>query len=161
MFAIRGHNQWRTKMKVAVLGYGTVGKGVYDMLRASSMFEAGPVLVRPGKTDEPFKVDSIDAIVNDESVDAVAEVMGGVDVPYAYAKRVLSAGKHFVTSNKALVAARGIELGALARENNAAFLFSAACGGGVFSQRSSTAWISSESGRMKKRLSTAPSLQER
>lgn len=118
-------------MKVAVLGYGTVGKGVYDMLRASSMFEAGPVLVRPGKTDETFKVDSIDAIVNDESVDAVAEVMGGVDVPYAYAKRVLSAGKHFVTSNKALVAARGIELDALARENNAAFLFSAACGGAV------------------------------
>ena len=118
-------------MKVAVLGYGTVGKGVYDMLRASSMFEAGPVLVRPGKTDETFKVDSIDAIVNDESVDAVAEVMGGVDVPYAYAKRVLSAGKHFVTSNKALVAARGIELNALARQNNAAFLFSAACGGAV------------------------------
>ena len=63
-------------MKVAVLGYGTVGRGVYDMLRASSMFEAGPVLVRPGKTDETFKVDSIDAIVNDESVDAVAEELG-------------------------------------------------------------------------------------
>lgn len=118
-------------MKVAVLGYGTVGKGVYDMLCACPMFEAGPVLVRPGKTDAPFKVDSIEAIVNDPSVDAVAELMGGVDVPYAYARLALEAGKHFVTSNKALVAARGIELNALAREHNAAFLFSAACGGAV------------------------------
>lgn len=118
-------------MKVAVLGFGTVGKGVYDMLKASTMFEAGPVLVRPGKTDEAFKVDSIEAIVNDASVDAVAEVMGGVDVPYAYAKQVLSAGKHFVTSNKALVSAKGIELNAIAKEHNAAFLFSAACGGAV------------------------------
>lgn len=118
-------------MKVALLGYGTVGKGVYDMLLACPMFEAGPVLVRPGKADEPFKVDSMEAIVSDETVDAVAEVMGGVDTAYAYACMALKAGKHFVTSNKALVAARGPELDALARENGAAFLFSAACGGAV------------------------------
>jgi len=118
-------------MKVAVLGYGVVGKGVYDMLRTCPLLEAGSVLVRPGKADEPFKVDNIEAIINDESIDLVAEVMGGVDVPYSYASMVLKAGKHFVTSNKALVAARGVELNALARENNVAFLFSAACGGAV------------------------------
>ena len=118
-------------MKVAVLGFGVVGKGVYDMLRTCAALEAGPVLVRPGKADEPFKVDSIDAIAADESVEAVAEVMGGVDVPYAYAVKVMEAGKHFVTSNKALVAARGVELARLAREKGVAFLFSAACGGTV------------------------------
>ena len=118
-------------MKVAVLGYGVVGKGVYDMLRTCPMFEAGPVLVRPGKADESFKVDDISKILEDESVAAVAEVMGGVDVPYAYASMAMKAGKHFVTSNKALVAAKGVELNALARENNVAFLFSAACGGAV------------------------------
>lgn len=118
-------------MKVAVLGYGVVGKGVYDMLRTCSDLEAGPVLVRPGKADESFKVEDIEKIINDESVDAVAEVMGGVDVPYAYASMALKAGKHFVTSNKALVAAKGVELKELAIENNVGFLFSAACGGAV------------------------------
>ncbi len=118
-------------MKVAVLGYGTVGKGVYDILRTSPLFEAGPVLVRPGKTDEPFKTDSMEAICADGSIDAVAETMGGIDAAYSYASMALKAGKHFVTSNKALVAARGIELAALAREHGAGFLFSAACGGAV------------------------------
>lgn len=118
-------------MKVAVLGFGVVGQGVYEMLRTCPLFEAGPVLVRPGKADAPFKLDDIDKIVNDESVDAVAEVMGGVDVAYAYAVKALSAGKHFVTSNKALVSAKGVELAALAREKGVGFLFSAACGGAV------------------------------
>ena len=118
-------------MKVAVLGFGVVGQGVYEMLRTCPLFEAGPVLVRPGKADAPFKLDDIDKIVNDESVDAVAEVMGGVDVAYAYGVKALSAGKHFVTSNKALVSAKGVELAALAREKGVGFLFSAACGGAV------------------------------
>ena len=118
-------------MKVAVLGYGTVGKGVYDMLRTGSLLEAGPVLVRRGKADEAFKCDDMAAICADESIDCVAEVMGGVDTAYSYAVMALKAGKHFVTSNKALVAARGVELAALARENDVGFLFSAACGGAV------------------------------
>ena len=118
-------------MKVAVLGYGVVGKGVYDMLRTCTDLEAGPVLVRPGKADESFKVDDIEKIIADDSVCAVAEVMGGVDVPYAYACKAIKAGKHFVTSNKALVAAKGVELKALAIENKVGFLFSAACGGAV------------------------------
>ena len=47
-------------MKVAVLGFGVVGQGVYEMLRTCPLFEAGPVLVRPGKADAPFKVDDIE-----------------------------------------------------------------------------------------------------
>ncbi len=102
-------------MKVAVLGYGTVGVGVYEMLKKAEGLEAGPVLVRPGKKDADFKVCDLNEIVADPSVDAVA----------------IRAGKHFVTSNKALVAARGVELFHAANEQGVAFLFSAACGGGV------------------------------
>ncbi len=118
-------------MKVAVLGYGTVGVGVYEMLAAARGLEQGPVLVRPGKVDAPFKRGSIEEIVSDPEVGAVAEVMGGVEPAYTYACAALKAGKHFVTSNKALVAAKGVELNRLAREKGVAFLFSAACGGGV------------------------------
>lgn len=118
-------------MKVAVLGYGTVGAGVWEMLNQAPGLEPGPVLVRPGKADAPFKVTAIEEIVNDPAVGAVAEAMGGVSPAGEYAEAVLRAGKHFVTSNKALVAEKGIALSALAREKGAAFLFSAACGGGV------------------------------
>ncbi len=118
-------------MKVAVLGYGTVGVGVYEMLKAAEGLEAGPVLVRPGKEDTAFKVSKIEDITGDPTVDAVAEVMGGVEPAFTYAMAAISAGKHFVTSNKALVAAKGTELNRAAREKGVAFLFSAACGGGV------------------------------
>ena len=118
-------------MKVAVLGYGTVGVGVWEMLKNAEGLEPGPVLVRPGKADQPFKVSSIEEITGDPSVAVVAEVMGGVEPAFSYACASLKAGKHFVTSNKALVAAKGPELARLAKENNVGFLFSAACGGGV------------------------------
>ena len=118
-------------MKVAILGYGTVGVGVYEMLEKCAGLEPGPVLVRAGKEDKPFKVSSMEAIAADPSVGAVAEVMGGIEPANSYVTMALKAGKHVVTSNKALVAAHGIELAELARENGVSFLFSAACGGGV------------------------------
>ena len=118
-------------MKVAVLGYGTVGVGVYEMLQAAKGLEAGPVLVRPGKENEAVKVSAIEKITEDPSVDAVAEVMGGVEPAFTYAMAAIRAGKHFVTSNKALVAAKGVELNRAAKEAGVSFLFSAACGGGV------------------------------
>ena len=106
-------------MKVAVLGFGTVGQGVYGMLAHSKGLEPGPVLVRPGKDNEPWKVADMNAIVSDASVGAVAEVMGGVEPAFSYCAMALKAGKHVVTSNKALVAARGIELAEIAREHAA------------------------------------------
>ena len=118
-------------MKVALLGFGTVGVGVWEMLGAAAGLEQGLVLVRPGKVDAPWKTDSPDAILADESIGAVVEVMGGVDPAYDYACRVLESGRHFVTANKMLVAAHAPELMTLAVEKGVAFLFSAACGGGV------------------------------
>ena len=118
-------------MKVAVLGFGTVGQGVYEMLHHAKGLEAGPVLVRPGKKDADFKVTTIEAITGDPSVDAVVEVLGGIEPACSWVSAALKAKKHVVTANKALVAAHGPELAALARENGVALLFSAACGGGV------------------------------
>ena len=118
-------------MKVAVLGFGTVGVGVWDMLEKAPGLERGLVLVRPGKENEDFKVSSMEAICADDSIDCVAEVMGGVEPAFSYVAMALKAKKHVVTSNKALVAAKGIELNKLALENGVSFLFSAACGGAV------------------------------
>ena len=118
-------------MKVAVLGYGTVGKGVFEMLTEARGLEQGPVLVRQGKIREIFQTDSMERILMDGSIGAVVETMGGEEPAFSYVSAALRAGKHVVTANKALVAAHGLELARLARENGAAFLFSAACGGGV------------------------------
>lgn len=118
-------------MKVAVLGYGTVGKGVFEMLSEARGLEQGPVLVRQGKIREIFQTDSMERILMDGSIGAVVETMGGEEPAFAYVSAALRAGKHVVTANKALVAAHGLELARLARENGAALLFSAACGGGV------------------------------
>ena len=118
-------------MKVAVLGFGTVGYGVFEMLKNAEGLEPGSVLVRQGKDDADYKVTSISQITCDPEIWAVAEVMGGTDPAYEYVSAALRAGKHVVTSNKALVAAHGPELEKLAAENNVAFLFSAACGGAV------------------------------
>ena len=118
-------------MKVAVLGYGTVGAGVYRMLLDAPGMEAGPVFVRPGKAVESFMVSDAALIFDDPTVDAVVETLGGLDPAYSFGLRALEAGKHFITANKAMVAAHGLELAALAREKGTAFLFSAACGGGV------------------------------
>ena len=118
-------------MKTAILGYGTVGYGVFEMLSAAPGQEPGPVLVRPGKAKEPFQVTSLSDILADPTVEAVAEVMGGIEPAFSYAKEILASGRHLLTANKALCAAHGLELAALARQKGAAFLFSAACGGGV------------------------------
>lgn len=118
-------------MKVAVLGFGTVGVGVYEMLGKAAGLEQGPVLVRPGKENAPFKTSDLAAILADPEVGVVAEVMGNVEPAYTYACAAMNAGKHFVTSNKALVAAKGVALNNLARKKGVAFLFSAACGGAV------------------------------
>jgi len=118
-------------MKVAVLGYGTVGKGVHDLLIDAPGFEAGPVLEKEERPDLPFAVTDIDLILIDPTVDAVVEAIGGIDPAYTFGKKVLESGKHLVTSNKMLVAAKGPELASLAEQNGVAFLFSAACGGAI------------------------------
>ena len=116
-------------MNVAILGFGTVGRGVYEMIEACEGLSCTKVLERPGVCNESFIVNSIDDIVSDKNIDAVVECIGGTGIAHEFAQKVLSAGKHFVTSNKALVSAYGLELRDIASKTGAAFLFSAACGG--------------------------------
>ena len=120
-----------TVLKVGLLGYGTVGVGVYEMLCSAAGLQPGPVLVREGKARESFQVTDLDTMLSDPSVGAVVEVMGGIEPAFSYAARILESGRHLVTANKALVAAHGMDLARMARDHGAAFLFSAACGGGV------------------------------
>lgn len=129
--------------KVAVLGYGTVGSGVVEILNtnASSIFkkagqsiEVKSVLDLRDFPEDPIQekiVHDIDLIINDDEIDVVVEVMGGVEPAFTFVKRALEAGKSVCTSNKALVAAHGAELLAMAKERNLNFMFEASVGGGI------------------------------
>ncbi len=119
-------------MKISILGHGVVGKGVYEMLQACPQHEVLTVLVKKGEADPEKKwmVESIDYVLKDDS-ELVIECMGGIEPAFEFASKCLAAGKSFITSNKALVAAHGIELMHKAYELGHCFLFSAACGGAI------------------------------
>lgn len=129
--------------KIAVLGYGTVGSGVVEVLttnkewiekRVGEEVEVKYVLdLRefPGTPIEHLVVHDFEQIVQDEEVEIVVEVMGGVEPACTFVKKSLLAGKSVVTSNKALVAAHGAELLAIAKEKKINFLFEASVGGGI------------------------------
>lgn len=129
--------------KVAVLGYGTVGSGVVEVLmtnknviaaRVGEELEVKYILdIRdfPGSSVEHLITHNFDDIVNDQEVSVVAEVMGGIEPAYTFVKKCLLAGKSVVTSNKALVAKHGAELLSIASEKNINFLYEASVGGGI------------------------------
>ncbi len=119
-------------MKISILGHGVVGKGVYEMLQACPQHKVLTVLVKKGEADPEKKwmVESIDCVLNDDS-DLVIECMGGIEPAFEFTSKCLDAGKSIITSNKALVAAHGIELMQKALSKNLSFLFSAACGGAI------------------------------
>jgi homoserine dehydrogenase len=130
-------------MKIAVMGYGTIGSGVVDVLRINSekiAKRAGePVEVKyildlrdfPGDPMEDFIIHDYQIIVNDPEVGVVVETMGGVEPAYTFVRAMLEAGKQVATSNKNLVAAKGAELIAIAREHGVNFQFEASVGGGI------------------------------
>ncbi|MBQ6797943.1 MAG: homoserine dehydrogenase [Oscillospiraceae bacterium] len=119
-------------MKAALLGFGVVGGGVYTMLQEHPGWEVAYVLDKREFPELGEKlVHSIDTIVNDPAVDVVVEMMGGTKPAFDFVAAALKAGKHVVTSNKALIAAYYNELTALARENGVALRCTAAVGGGI------------------------------
>lgn len=130
-------------MKIAVLGYGTVGSGVVEVLeknkdlisaRAGKEINVKYVLdLRdfPGQKIQEKVVHDYNTILSDEEVEIVVEAMGGVEPANTYVKNALLAGKHVVSSNKAVVAKHGAELMAIAREKGVNFLFEASVGGGI------------------------------
>lgn len=119
-------------MKVALVGFGTVGRSVYQMLKKAEGFTPGKVLMLPQfLTNTTFQTTDYNDILNDPETDAVVECITDAEEGYKYAKAALKAGKHFVSSSKAMVAVYGAELNKIARENKVAFLFGAACGGSM------------------------------
>ena len=130
-------------IKIAVLGYGTVGSGVFDVIRtnrerirknAGEEIEIKYVLdLRdfPGDPVSDVLVHDFNVILQDPEIQIVAEVMGGTGAAYQFTKQALLAGKSVCTSNKALVAEHGRELMEIAREKNINYLFEASCGGGI------------------------------
>lgn len=130
-------------VNIAVMGYGTVGSGVVEVLernkkiitqRAADEINVKYVLdLRdfPGDPVQEKIVHDFETIINDPDIRIVVEVMGGIEPAYTYAKRCLEAGKSVATSNKALVAKHGAELLSIAREREINFLFEASVGGGI------------------------------
>lgn len=130
-------------IKVAILGYGTVGSGVFEILKQNSEVITGKagqeVDIKyvldlrdfPGDPCESVLVHDYNIILNDPEVEIVIEVMGGLKPAYDFVKAALEAGKSVCTSNKELVAKYGAELISIAQQHNRNFLFEAAVGGGI------------------------------
>ena len=130
-------------VKVAVLGYGTVGSGIVEVIKTNQDMvnkKAGDEIdvkyildLRdfPGDPYENLVVHDVEIILNDPEVLVIAEAMGGVEPAYTFTKRALSAGKSVCTSNKELVAKHGAELIELASANKCNYMFEASVGGGI------------------------------
>ncbi len=129
--------------KIAVLGHGTVGSGVCEILidkakeiekAAGKALEIGYVIDLKEFNDLSYSdrfVKDFDTVLNDEEVSIVVEAMGGIEPAFSYIKAALEHGKSAVTSNKELVAEKGAKLLETARAHNANFLFEASVGGGI------------------------------
>lgn len=119
-------------MVVALLGHGTVGGGVYELLKNRSNITVKYVLDRsPIAELGAVSVTDFSTILNDGEVDTVVEVMGGLEPAHEYMVAAMRAGKNIVTANKHLLAAYYDELTTLAKETGIGFRTSAAVGGGI------------------------------
>ena len=128
---------------VAILGYGTVGSGVFEVIKKNQEIvnkKAGDdINVKyvldlrsfPGDPVEEVLVNDYEIILNDPEVEVIAEVMGGVEPAYTFVKKALLKGKSVCTSNKELVAKHGPELIEIAKKMKRNFFFEASVGGGI------------------------------
>ena len=130
--------------KAAIMGYGTVGSGVYEIIKNNAEklkknANGEPIETKyildirdfPDHKEKHLFTKDFNDILNDSEVSVVAEVMGGLHPAYEFTKSLLESGKSVVTSNKELVATYGTELLALAREKNVNYFFEASVGGGI------------------------------
>lgn len=119
-------------MKIALLGYGTVGRGVDEIIssRVPSV-EVSRILELPDRLADPRMTGDYEDIVADKDVELVVECMGGVEPARTYIMAALAAGKHVVTSNKAVVAAHLEEFAEAARATGASLYIEASVGGGI------------------------------
>ncbi len=130
-------------MNIAILGFGTVGSGVYEIVKDNRQV----IKQRTGldittkyildirdfsdREDADIFTKDFDVILNDPEVDAVVETIGGLEPAFTFSKKALEFGKSVITSNKELVATKGNELMQIAVDNNCKYLFEASVGGGI------------------------------
>jgi len=124
-------------MKIAILGYGTVGSGVGEIItkqktQALQGIEIAYILEKTKNLHKsPLMCDDIEKIVNDKSVEVVVETMGGIEPAHSFILKALSAGKHVVSANKAVIAKYLKEFHDCANAHGVKFLYEASCGGGI------------------------------
>lgn len=135
----------KEKVRAAILGLGTVGSGVYKIIqnqkeefphKVGADIEVAKILVRNTKkvregVDMNLVTNKWEDIINDDSIDIVIEVMGGIEPAKTYISEALQHGKHVVTANKDLIAEHGHELLDIAAEHKCDLLFEAAVAGGI------------------------------
>lgn len=133
------------QVHVALLGLGTVGKGVWKMLQShrdliakqtGKVFEVKGILIRDLHKDRhlPGVEDLLTNRFEDlfkQRIDVVVEAMGGVEPAFTYVQEAIKRGCHVITSNKALIARRGVELSKLAEQHGVQLFFEASVGGGI------------------------------
>ncbi len=130
-------------MKIAILGFGTVGSGVYEVIKDNRQIiknKTGLDITTKyildirdfsDREDAHIFTKDFDVILNDSEVDAVIETIGGLEPAFTFSIKALKKGKTVITSNKELVATKGNDLINCAVENNAKYLFEASVGGGI------------------------------
>ena len=119
-------------MKIALLGFGTVGRGVDTIIRESvPELEVSRILELPDRLTDPRMTSDYDDILADPEIECVCECMGGIEPAHTFIAAALSSGRSVVTSNKAVVAAHFAEFARLASENNVGLLIEASVGGGI------------------------------
>ena len=130
-------------IQVAVMGYGTVGSGVVEVIEKNkdeiNKKSGEEINIKyildlrdfPGDPYENKVVHDVEMILNDPEVKIICETMGGLKPAYDFTKRALLGGKSVCTSNKELVATHGPELIQIAHENKCNYLFEASVGGGI------------------------------
>ncbi len=126
------------KIKIGMLGLGTVGSGVYKTLKRFDNVEIVRISVK--NIDRPRNIEGLDtsilttdcySIINDPEIDIFIEVIGGVEPAWEYISEAIKNGKHIVTANKELLAKKGKELFELAQKHNKVVLYEAAIAGGI------------------------------
>ena len=119
-------------MNIGLLGFGVVGRGVYEITTAREDMQVTKVLcLEDVNLPDAESVKDIKLIVEDPSIDTVVEAMGGLYPAYEFVRAAIEAGKNVVTSNKALVCSFYDELLPLAKEKGVSFRSTAAVGGGI------------------------------
>lgn len=126
------------KIKIGLIGLGTVGSGVFKTLQSFDNVEVKSIAVRNINKkrdikglDESIVTDDAYKIVNDPEIDIVAELVGGLEPAFDLIATAIKNGKHIVTANKELLAKRGEELFKIAEEYNRVILYEAAIAGGI------------------------------